>query len=75
MDLEKDFQPLSSQTFWAWPKSEFVEHLVTEASNNVWKHNEFMVDFWKQVDKFVSNASNLLFTQVPTLQADTEKQW
>jgi len=34
-----------------------------------------MDDFWQQVAKFVSNVSNLLFSQVPTLQADTDKQW
>jgi len=32
-------------------------------------------DFWQQVAKFVFNVSNLLFSQVSTLQTDTDKQW
>jgi len=57
MDLKKDFQPLSSQTFLSMTNSEFVEHLVPQASNNVWKNNDFMDEFWQQVAKFVSNVS------------------
>jgi len=76
MDLKKDVQPLSSQTFLkhdptlsllntSWPKPQTTYE----------KNNDFMDDFWQQVAKFVSNVSNLLFSQVPTLQADTDKQW
>ena len=37
MDLEKDFNCLVLKLFWARPKSEFGEHLATQASNNAWK--------------------------------------
>jgi len=32
-------------------------------------------DFWQQVANFGFNVSNLLFSQVSLLQADTDKQW
>jgi len=31
------FSRLVPKRFWARPKSEFGDHLVTHASNNVWK--------------------------------------
>jgi len=37
MDLKKDFNRLIPKLFWARPKSDFGEHLVTQASNKVWK--------------------------------------
>jgi len=37
MDWKKDFNRLVPKLYWARLKSEFVEHLVTQASNNVWK--------------------------------------
>jgi len=73
MDLTKDCNRLVRKLFWAWPKSEFGEHLVTHASNNVWKNTDCVDDFWQQIAKFVFNVSNLLFSQVSTLQ--TDKQW
>jgi len=59
------------ELFRAQPKSYFGEHLATEASNNVWKNNDCMGDFRQQAAKFVFNVSNLLFSQVPTLQTKT----
>jgi len=75
MDLKNDFNRLLSKLFWARPKSEFDEHLATQASTNVWKKTESVDDFWQQVAKFVFNVSNLLFSQVSMLQKDTDKQW
>jgi len=39
------------------------------------KDTESVHDFLQQVAKFVFNVSNLLFSQVSTLQADTDQQW
>ena len=75
MDLKKNCNRLVPKLFWAWPKSEFGEYLVTQASNNIWKNADCVDDFWQQVAKFVFNVSNLLFSQVSTLQTDTDKQW
>jgi len=47
MDLKKDFNLLITKLFWAQPKSEFGEHLATQASNivlkNYWKCGWFLV--------------------------------
>jgi len=34
-----------------------------------------MDDFWQLIAKFAFSVSNLLFSQVSTLQTDTDKQW
>ena len=34
-----------------------------------------MDNFWQQVVMFAFNVNNLLFSQVPAKQADTDKQW
>jgi len=41
MDLKNDFNRLLSKRFGERPKSEFDEHLATQASTNVWKK------YWK----------------------------
>ena len=46
--------------FWVRPKTEFGEHFVTQASNNVRKNNCCMDDTWKQAAKFLFNFRNLL---------------
>jgi len=74
MDLKKDFNRLLAKLFWGRRKSEFGEHLATQASNNVWKNTGSVDDLWQQVAKFVFNVSNLLFSQVSLLQTDTDKQ-
>jgi len=41
-----------------------------------YERNDYcMDDFWQQVAKFAFNVSNLLFSRVPTLQIDIDKQW
>jgi len=62
-----------SKLFWARPKFEVGEHLTTQASNNAWQNFDCMDNFWQQVAKFVFNVSNLLFSQVSTLQTDIDK--
>jgi len=37
INLKKDFNRLVPKLFWARPKSELGEHLVTQASKNVMK--------------------------------------
>ena len=39
------------------------------------KSNDCMDNFWQQVVMFAFNVNNLLFSQVPAKQADTDKQW
>jgi len=34
-----------------------------------------MDNFWQQVAKLIFNVSHVLFSQVPTLQTETDKQW
>jgi len=72
MDLKKDFNRFLPKLFWARPKSEFSEHLVTHTSNNVWKKYWKCGWFLQQVAKLVFNVSNLLFSQVSMLQADKQ---
>jgi len=74
MDLNKDFNRLVPKLFWSRPKSEFCEHLATQASNNVRKKYCYVDDFRQKVAMFVFNVSNLLFSQVSKLHTDTEKQ-
>ena len=64
MDLKKDFNRLVPKLFWALPKSEFSEHLATQASNNPWKKYCWVEDFRQKVAMFVFNVSNALFSQV-----------
>jgi len=70
VDLKR-LQSLTYQTFSTRPKSEFGEHLATQASKSTGSVN----DFWQQVANFVFNIRNLLFSQVSLLQTDTDKQW
>jgi len=72
VDLKKYFNLLVPEHFWARP-NKLGEHLVTQASNNVWKNIDSVDDCWQQIAKFVFNVSNLLFSQVSTVQ--TDKQW
>jgi len=72
MDLKKDYNRLIPKLFWARPRSEFGEHLVTQASNKVWKNIDCVNGFCQEVAKLVFNVSNLLFSQVSMLQTDKQ---
>jgi len=59
--------------FWARPKTEFGEHLATQASNNERKNNCCMDDVWQSAAKFIFNFSNLLLSTYAT--SDKDNQW
>jgi len=52
--------------FWARPKTEFGEHLATQASNNVRKNDCCMDAVGQKATKFVCNFSNLLLSTYAT---------
>jgi len=70
--LKKDFNHLVPKRFWARHKS---EHLVTQASNNVWKKYWLCGLFFcsKLLSLFLMSA--IYSSQVSALQTDTGKQW
>jgi len=72
MDLKKDFNRLVPKCFEHNPNLTLVNTSWPKPQTTYETNTDCVGDFWPQVAKFVF-VSNLLFSQVSTLQ--TDKQW
>ena len=75
MDLKKKLSHLVPKFFERDPNLSLVNTSRPKPQTTYEKNTCCVDDFLQQVAKVVFNVSNLLFSQVSTLQTDTEKQW
>jgi len=75
MDLKKDFSTAKSQTVLSMTQLWVCWTPRDPSLKQRMKKQWFYGLFLQQVAKYVSDVRNLLFSQAPTLQVDTDKQW